>query len=167
MFNFAKRCPIQLKDVWFKRYGNKRWGRGNDFAKQEVMSLRTQTARKFDAWKQNGVCCNCNLASRHTKVFHGNWAHDYESTAATKRHGFLVRFFRPLCSQTGRIRRNFNCSNCEKFEESYTQEINRLLTFYLQGPRSSGLTKDVWRKFFIWARRGGAGACLWISIQFP
>ena len=35
--------------------GNKRWGSGNDFAKQEVISLRTQTARKFDPWKQNGV----------------------------------------------------------------------------------------------------------------
>ena len=90
------------------------------------MSLRTQTARKFDLWKQYGVCCSSNLASRHTKVFHGNWAHDYESTAATKRHGFLVRFFRPLCSKTGRIRRNFNCSNYEKFEESYAQLLGIL-----------------------------------------
>ena len=110
MFNFAKRwCPIQLKDVWFKRCGNIRWGSG----------------------------------------YSASW------------------FFRLLCSQTGRIRRNFNCSNCEKFEESYTQEINRLLTFYLQGPRSSGLTKDVWRKFFIWARRGARGHACGFLFNFP
>ena len=52
--------------------------------------------------------------------------YDYESTAATKRHGFSVRFFRLLCSQTGRIRRNFNCSNYEKFEESYAQLLGIL-----------------------------------------
>ena len=39
MFNFDKRCPIQLKDVRFKRCGNKRRGSGSDFTKQEVMSL--------------------------------------------------------------------------------------------------------------------------------
>ena len=101
--------------------GNKRWGSGNDFAKQEVMSLRTQTARKFDPWKQNGG----NLpASKYKKVFHGVKHYDYESTATTKRYSYSVRFFRLLCSQTGRIRRNFNCSNYEKFEESYAQEIN-------------------------------------------
>ena len=52
--------------------------------------------------------------------------YDYEGTATTKRHGFSVRFFRPFCSQTGRIRRNFNCSNYEKFEESYAQLLGIL-----------------------------------------
>ena len=42
-------------------------------------------------------------------------------TATTTRHSYSVRFFRLLCSQTGRIRRNFNCSNCEN------QRIIRLL----------------------------------------
>ena len=58
------------------------------------------------------------------KVFHGVKHYDYGSTATTKRHSYSVRFFRLLCSQTGRIRRNFNCSNYEKFEESYALEIN-------------------------------------------
>ena len=69
---------------------------------------------------ESGVA-SCNLASRHIKVFHGPELiehYDYESTAATKRHGLLVRFVRLHCSQTGRIRRNFNCPNYKKFEES-------------------------------------------------
>ena len=98
MFNFVKRCPIQLKDVWFKRcVWFKRWGSGNDFAKQEVMWLRTQTARKFDPWKQYGVCWSCNLASRYIKVFYGIKNCDYESTATTKRHDYSVRFYWLLC----------------------------------------------------------------------
>ena len=50
---------------------------------------------------------------RHIKVFHGITHYDYESTAATKHHSDSVQLFRLLCSQTGRIRRNFNCSNYE------------------------------------------------------
>ena len=122
MFNFAKRCPIQLKDVWFKRCRNKRWGSGNDFAKQEVMSLHTQIARKTKWWQFAG------LPNTYFRFFMDRVKHyDYRSTATTKRHSYSVRFFRHLCSQTGRIWRNFNCSNYEKFEESYwsyAQEIN-------------------------------------------
>ena len=32
------------------------WGSGNDFAKQEVMSLIIHTARKFDPWKLELQC---------------------------------------------------------------------------------------------------------------
>ena len=66
------------------------------------------------------------------KVVHGIKHYDYESTATTKRHGYSVRFFRLLCSQTGRIRRNLNCSNYEKFEESYAQEINLIIGYLHQ-----------------------------------
>ena len=38
---------------------------------------------------------------------------DRESTATMKRHRYLVRFFRVLCSLTGRIQKNFKCSNYE------------------------------------------------------
>ena len=121
MFNFAKRCSIQLKDVWFKRCGNKRWGSGNDFAKQEVMSLHTQTARKSDPWKQNGG----NLPGYQIhKGFSWIKHYDYVSTATTKRHSYSVRFFRLLCLQTGRIRKNFKCSDYENRRIIYTQEIN-------------------------------------------
>ena len=45
---------------------DKRWISENDFTKQEVMSLRTQTARKFCPRKQNDT---------HIKVVPGiNWA---------------------------------------------------------------------------------------------
>ena len=50
--------------------------------------------------------------------------HDYESTATTKRHSYSARFFRLLCSQTGRIRKNFKCSNYENRRIIYAQEIN-------------------------------------------
>ena len=84
--------------------------------------LLTWTACKFDPWKQNGVCWSWTLASRYIEVFHGIKHYDYESTATTKRHSYSVRFFRLLCLQTGRIRRNFNCS--KRIEESYAQKIN-------------------------------------------
>ena len=76
--------------------------------------------------RENKMVAICR-ASKYIKVFHGIKHYDYGSTATTKRHSYSVRFFRLLCSQTGRIRRNFNCSNYEKFEESYwsyAQEIN-------------------------------------------
>ena len=60
------------------------------------------------------------------RFFMGIEQYDYESTAATKRHGFSVLFFRLLCSQTGRIWRNFNCSKYEKCEESYAQLLGIL-----------------------------------------
>ena len=60
------------------------------------------------------------------RFFMGIEQYDYESTAATKGHGFSVLFFGLLCSQTGRIRTNFNCSNYEKFEESYPQLLGIL-----------------------------------------
>ena len=60
------------------------------------------------------------------RFFMGIEPYDYENTAATKGHGFSVLFFRHLFSQTGRIRRNFNCSNYEKFEESYAQLLGIL-----------------------------------------
>ena len=62
-------------------------------------------------------------ASKYIKVFHGIKHYDYGSTATTKRHSCSVRFFRLLCSKTGRIRRNFNCCNA-RIEETYAQEIN-------------------------------------------
>ena len=108
---------------------DKRWGRGNDFTKQEVMSLFTQTARKFDPWKQNGVCWSCNLASRYRKVFHGIKHNDYENTAATKHSSYSVWFFRLICLQTGIIWQSFSVLTT-RIEESYTQEIN--LIGYLQ-----------------------------------
>ena len=76
--------------------------------------------------RENKMVAICR-ASKYTKVFHGVKHYDYGSTATTKCHSYSVRFFRLLCSQTGRIRRNFNCCNYEKFEESYwscPQEIN-------------------------------------------
>ena len=51
MFKFAKRCPIQLKDIWFKSCENKRWGGGNDFAKQELMSLMISQMQKDSSVK--------------------------------------------------------------------------------------------------------------------
>ena len=51
MFQFAKRCPIQLKDIWFKSCENKRWGGGNDFAKQELMSLMISQMQKDSSVK--------------------------------------------------------------------------------------------------------------------
>ena len=73
--------------------------------------------------RENKMVAICR-GSKYLKVFHGIKHYDYGSTATTKRHSYSVQFFRLLCSQTGRIRRNFNCSNYEKFEESYAQEIN-------------------------------------------
>ena len=92
-----------------------RWRSGNDFAKQEVMSLRTQAPRKSKgfSWIQNGVCWSCNLAPTYRKVFLGIKYNDYQSTATTKRLSYPVRFFRVLCSQNGRIWKNFKCSNYE------------------------------------------------------
>ena len=76
--------------------------------------------------RENKMVAICR-ASKYIKVIHGIKHYDYGSTATTKRHSYSVRFFRLLCSQTGRIRRNFNCSNSiltARIEESYTQEIN-------------------------------------------
>ena len=83
--------------------------------------------------KQNGVGWSCNLASRYKNVFHGIKYGDCKSTATTKRYSCSVRFFRVLCSQTGRIRRTLSILTT-RIEESYIQEItlfglhlNRLL----------------------------------------
>ena len=88
------------------------------------------------ACKQNGVCWSCNLASRHRNVFRGIRYNYLESTATTKRYGYSVRFFRVLCSQTGRIRKNFKCSNYENRRIIRTRNyLNRLLkplTRYLE-----------------------------------
>ena len=73
--------------------------------------------------RENKMVAIC-WASKYIKLFHGIKLYDDGSTATTKHHSYSVRFFRLLCSQTGRIRRNFNCSNYEKFEESYALEIN-------------------------------------------
>ena len=132
MFNFAKRCPIQLKDVWFKRcgnkrWGNKRWGSGNGFAKQEVQWCHYVPRLFANLIRENkmvSAAAAINVASRYIEVFQGIKHYYNESTATTKCHGYSVWFFRLLCSQTGGIWRNFNCSNYEKFEESYAQEIN-------------------------------------------
>ena len=75
--------------------------------------------------RENKMVAICR-ASKYITVFHGVEHYDYGSTATTKRRSYSVRFFRLLCSQTGRMRRNLNCSNYEKFEESYwsyAQEI--------------------------------------------
>ena len=80
-----------------------------------------KTGSEFDPWKQNGVCCSCNLPSRYLKVFHGIKHNDYESITTTKRHSYSVRFFRPLCSQTRRIRKNEKKWST-RIEESYAQE---------------------------------------------
>ena len=53
------------------------------------------------------------MAPRYRKVFHGIKYNDYQSTATTKRRSYPVRFFRVLCSQNRRIRKNFKCSNYE------------------------------------------------------
>ena len=132
MFKFAKRCLIQLKDVWVKRCGNKRWGSGNNFAKQEVMSLGTQSARKLDRWKQNSLFWSSNLASRYIKVFHGIKPYDYESTATTKRHSYSVRFFRR------RIRRNFLKCHGSNYEKSKNHTHKKLIAF------------DEGERFLIW-----------------
>ena len=87
--------------------------------------------------KQNGVGWSCNLASRYKNVFHGIKYGDCKSTATTKRYSCSVRFFRVLCSQTGRIRKNFKCSNYENRRIIHTRNylirfILKPLTWYLE-----------------------------------
>ena len=108
---------IQLKYVWFKRCGNKRRGTGNEFAKQEVTSLRTLPVRK-------NAGAAIWLPDTSTFLMELSTMHDYDSTAKTKRHSYSARFFRLLCLQTGRIRKNFKCSDYENRRIIYTQEIN-------------------------------------------
>ena len=60
-----------------------------------------------------------------------------------------VRFFRLLCSQTGRIRRNFNFSNYEKFEESYAQLLER-----------ATMTRGSWKTTVPWKFRTVLGQVL-------
>ena len=69
------------------------------------MPLRTQAPRKSKGlpWIQNGVSWSLNLVPTYKKVFHGIKCIDYQSTATTKRRGYLVRFFRVLCWRLARV----------------------------------------------------------------
>ena len=66
---------------------------------------------------------------RHIKVFHGIKHYDYESTATTKHHSESVQLFRLLCSQTRRMRRNFNCS---KYENRRIIRLLKPVTLHLE-----------------------------------
>ena len=143
MSDTSKRCSVKLKDVHFlfqscprqlKHVRSKRCS-----IKDQEVEMTSQNRKwcqsypdcpKFDTWKQNSVCGSCNLASRNRKFFHGIKHNEYKSTRTTKRHSYSVQFFTLLCSQTGRIRKNFKCSNLLENRRIIRtgNYLNRLLT---------------------------------------
>ena len=120
-------CSIYQQANIFIKNWRCRWRGGNDFAKPEVMSLRTQAPRKSKGfpWIQNGVSWSLNLVPRYRKVFHGIKYIDYQSTAITKRRGYPVRFFRVLCWHDGRIQKNFKVHMTRNFLLAHLEELSK------------------------------------------